>query len=166
MVGEFPFFMCDTRTQRSGRERIVGRRQFRMLRAWLNLAQKRFKDRPKFVVSPSVVVPFLQATGASPAMSAAPAIAPTGGPAAYVYRSDGWDGFPDQLRVLFSFIVAKEIENVVWRACDTFRGAVDPSEYKNYILTMLFVKFLSDLSKDKRQQYEERYQGDQQRVQS
>ena len=58
----------------------------------------------------------------------------------------------------------KEIENVVWRACDTFRGAVDPSEYKNYILTMLFVKYLSDLAKDKRKEYEKRYGGDQERV--
>ena len=46
-----------------------------------------------------------------------------------------------------------EIENIVWRACDTFRGAIDPSEYKNYILTMLFVKFLSDLAKDKREEF-------------
>ena len=44
----------------------------------------------------------------------------------------------------------KEINDVVWRACDTFRGAVDPSEYKNYILTMLFIKYMSDLWKDKR----------------
>ena len=28
----------------------------------------------------------------------------------------------------------QEIGDAVWRACDTFRGAVDPSEYKNYIL--------------------------------
>jgi len=41
-----------------------------------------------------------------------------------------------------------EIGQIVWAACDTFRGAVDPSEYKNYILTMLFVKYLSDLRKD------------------
>ena len=25
-----------------------------------------------------------------------------------------------------------EINAIVWKACDTFRGAVDPSEYKNY----------------------------------
>jgi len=24
-----------------------------------------------------------------------------------------------------------DIIAIVWRACDTFRGAVDPSEYKN-----------------------------------
>jgi type I restriction enzyme M protein len=57
-----------------------------------------------------------------------------------------------------------EIENIVWRACDTFRGAIDPSEYKNYILTMLFVKFLSDLAKDKREEFMKRYDGDVQRV--
>jgi type I restriction enzyme M protein len=57
-----------------------------------------------------------------------------------------------------------EIENIVWRACDTFRGAIDPSEYKNYILTMLFLKYLSDLAKEKRAEYSQRYGGDSQRV--
>jgi len=33
-------------------------------------------------------------------------------------------------------ISKEEINNIVWRACDTFRGAFDPSEYKNYILVM------------------------------
>ena len=32
----------------------------------------------------------------------------------------------------------KEINDVAWRACDTFRGVVDPAEYKNYILVFLF----------------------------
>ncbi|MBW2163425.1 MAG: type I restriction-modification system subunit M [Deltaproteobacteria bacterium] len=58
----------------------------------------------------------------------------------------------------------KEINDVVWRACDTFRGAVDPSEYKNYILTMLFIKYMSDLWKDKRSEYEKKYNGDMTRV--
>ncbi|MBT9548931.1 MAG: type I restriction-modification system subunit M [Candidatus Sericytochromatia bacterium] len=58
----------------------------------------------------------------------------------------------------------KEINDVVWRACDTFRGAVDPSEYKNYILTILFIKYMSDLSLDFRTLYEEKYKGDQERV--
>lgn len=57
-----------------------------------------------------------------------------------------------------------EINNIVWKACDTFRGAVDPSEYKNYILTMLFLKYLSDLWKDKRREYTEKYKGDAERV--
>ena len=58
----------------------------------------------------------------------------------------------------------QEINNTVWKACDTFRGAIDPSEYKNYILTMLFVKYLSDLAKDKREEYTRQYKGDVQRV--
>ncbi len=43
----------------------------------------------------------------------------------------------------------QEINNVVWRACDTFRGTIDPSQYKDYILVMLFVKYLSDLHRDR-----------------
>lgn len=61
-------------------------------------------------------------------------------------------------------ITQNEINNIVWRACDTFRGAVDPSEYKNYILTMLFIKYLSDLWKDKHEEYEKKYHGDKQRI--
>ncbi len=57
-----------------------------------------------------------------------------------------------------------EIGQIVWAACDTFRGAVDPSEYKNYILTMLFVKYLSDLRKDILVDYTQRYNGDMVRV--
>jgi type I restriction enzyme M protein len=29
---------------------------------------------------------------------------------------------------------------VLWKACDTFRGTIDASEDKNYLLVMLFVK--------------------------
>lgn len=61
-------------------------------------------------------------------------------------------------------ISQEEINNIVWKACDTFRGTVDPSEYKNYILTMLFLKYLSDLWKDKTREYEEKYKGDKDRV--
>ena len=40
------------------------------------------------------------------------------------------------------------INNAAWAACDTFRGAVDPDQYKNYILVMLFLKFISDQWRD------------------
>ncbi len=58
----------------------------------------------------------------------------------------------------------KEINDVVWRACDTFRGVLDPTNYKDYILTMLFIKYMSDLWKDKRSEYEKKYNGDMARV--
>jgi type I restriction enzyme M protein len=57
-----------------------------------------------------------------------------------------------------------EINAIVWKACDTFRGAVDPSEYKNYILTMLFLKYLSDLWKDKQKELQTKYKGDKERI--
>ena len=57
-----------------------------------------------------------------------------------------------------------EIGDIVFAACDTFRGAVDLSEYKNYILTMLFVKYISDLHKEKYAEYFQRYNGDLARV--
>lgn len=57
-----------------------------------------------------------------------------------------------------------EIGQIIWAACDTFRGAIDPSDYKDYILTMLFVKYISDLHKDSVEEYTKRYKGDQVRV--
>jgi len=47
-----------------------------------------------------------------------------------------------------------KINRAVWRACDTFRGTVDPSIYKDYVLTMLFVKYLSDVWQDHWEEYQ------------
>lgn len=57
-----------------------------------------------------------------------------------------------------------EINNVAWKACDTFRGVIDPSDYKNYILVMLFVKYISDVIKDHRAAYLAEFSGDEARV--
>jgi len=38
----------------------------------------------------------------------------------------------------------KDIEAALWRGANTFRGAIDAANYKDYILPMLFVKYLSD----------------------
>jgi type I restriction enzyme M protein len=57
-----------------------------------------------------------------------------------------------------------DIEHVLWKACDSFRGKIDSSRYKDYILSMLFVKYLSDVTKEKQAQYMEQYNGDEQRV--
>ncbi len=57
-----------------------------------------------------------------------------------------------------------DIETVLWKACDSFRGKIDSSRYKDYILSMLFVKYLSDVTREKRTQYMEQYEGDEQRV--
>ncbi len=61
-------------------------------------------------------------------------------------------------------ITQKEINNIVWKACDTFRGVIDPSQYKDYVLTMLFLKYISDVWKDKRAFYAEKYENDAVRI--
>ena len=61
-------------------------------------------------------------------------------------------------------ISQRELGDIVWAACDTFRGTVDPAQYKDYILTMLFIKYMSDLYKDRKAVYEERYDGNQERI--
>lgn len=58
----------------------------------------------------------------------------------------------------------KDINQIVWKACDTFRGIIDPSQYKDYILTMLFLKYVSDVNKEKRTSYLLKYDGDEART--
>ena len=50
-----------------------------------------------------------------------------------------------------------DIDAAVWAACDTFRGTVDPSIYKDYVLTMLFLKYVSDVWQDHYDQYKKQY---------
>ncbi|MFC1976570.1 type I restriction-modification system subunit M N-terminal domain-containing protein, partial [Chloroflexota bacterium] len=57
-----------------------------------------------------------------------------------------------------------EINAILWRACDTFRGTVDPSEYKNYILVMLFVKYISDVWQDHYEQLKQEFGDDEERI--
>jgi len=59
-----------------------------------------------------------------------------------------------------SIITQADINRIVWKACDTFRGVIDPSQYKDYILTMLFLKYVSDVNRSKYKEYLERYEGD------
>jgi type I restriction enzyme M protein len=61
-------------------------------------------------------------------------------------------------------ITQKTINDAVWKACDTFRGNIDPSVYKDYVLTMLFIKYLSDVHDDKYQAYIAKYEGNEDRV--
>jgi type I restriction enzyme M protein len=49
------------------------------------------------------------------------------------------------------------INAAVWAACDTFRGTVDPSIYKDYVLTMLFLKYISDVWQDHYDRYKKEH---------
>ena len=61
-------------------------------------------------------------------------------------------------------ITQEDINRTVWKACDTFRGVIDPSQYKDYILTMLFLKYVSDVYKSKFDDYLKKYEGDKERA--
>jgi type I restriction enzyme M protein len=61
-------------------------------------------------------------------------------------------------------LTQSEINNQVWKACDTFRGTIDAGQYKDYILTMLFIKYISDVNREKREEYEAKYSGDANRI--
>ena len=41
-------------------------------------------------------------------------------------------------------LTQQDVNNTAWAACDTFRGVIDPAQYKDYILVMLFLKYISD----------------------
>lgn len=56
------------------------------------------------------------------------------------------------------------INGIVWKACDTFRGTLNSSQYKDYILTMLFVKYLSDSHKEKVEELKAKYNGNEERI--
>jgi type I restriction enzyme M protein len=52
------------------------------------------------------------------------------------------------------------ISAVLWRACDSFRGKIDSQLYKDYILVMLFLKYLSDTHQEHLTTYKGKYNGD------
>ncbi|QZT38647.1 type I restriction-modification system subunit M [Halosquirtibacter xylanolyticus] len=56
------------------------------------------------------------------------------------------------------------INQKVWKACDTFRGTIDAAQYKDYILTMLFIKYITDVQKEKKEEYMHKYNSDAERV--
>jgi choline dehydrogenase-like flavoprotein len=78
--GGFDFFVCDTRSEREGRSRIISAAQMAALLDWLDRTRPA-DGRPRFVVSPSVVLP-----------------------ECLIEESDDWSGFRDSLRDLFSHI--------------------------------------------------------------
>lgn len=57
-----------------------------------------------------------------------------------------------------------EINSILWNACDTFRGTIDASEYKNYLLVMLFVKYVSDVWSEHYEELKKQYGDDKERI--
>ncbi len=61
-------------------------------------------------------------------------------------------------------IQQKDINNAAWSACDVFRGVMDAAGYKDYILTTLFLKYISDVWRDHYEEYQKEYKGDKKRI--
>ena len=61
-------------------------------------------------------------------------------------------------------ITQQQVNQAAWAACDTFRGVVDPAQYKDYILVMLFLKYISDLWNDHVANYRKQYGNDDVRI--
>lgn len=59
----------------------------------------------------------------------------------------------------------KEINDILFKACDTFRGILNASQYKDYILAMLFVKYISDVYRERYDELKAQYKGDEERIQ-
>ncbi|GAB4294551.1 MAG: type I restriction-modification system subunit M [Methylophaga sp.] len=49
------------------------------------------------------------------------------------------------------------INKALWAACDTFRGTISADTYKDFILTMLFLKYISDVWQDHYDDYKAEY---------
>ena len=50
-----------------------------------------------------------------------------------------------------------DVNKAVWGACDTFRGTVAADIYKDFVLTMLFLKYISDVWQDHYDAYAKDY---------
>lgn len=51
----------------------------------------------------------------------------------------------------------ESINKALWNACDTFRGTISVDTYKDFILTMLFLKYISDVWLDHYDGYKRKY---------
>lgn len=63
-----------------------------------------------------------------------------------------------------STITQDDLNQTIWQACDTFRGAVDATRYKDLILAVLFWKYLTDHAAWQRRDLERRYGANDPRV--
>lgn len=58
----------------------------------------------------------------------------------------------------------EDLNKILWEAADSSRTQVDAGIYKDYVLAMLFFKYLSDLSQKKYNEYKERFGDDKKRI--
>ena len=59
---------------------------------------------------------------------------------------------------------SQDIKATLWKAAGTFRGTIDAANYKDFVLSMLFLKYLDDTYKEHLRELEERYKGNEVRI--
>lgn len=106
-----PFFFTDTRTDRSPRRagargELMCQAQLEALKEWLR--QHRNRSGPKFIVSPSILLPRRLLSSECNASGV---------------LSDAWDGFPT-LNDVLAFIAVESIPNVVFLSGDEHHSCV------------------------------------------
>jgi len=134
--GGYPFFVCDTRTQRTYQRagtvldnHLLGRpsidplfdSQLEIVKRWLSRQQADHGAVPKFVVSPTVFAPSPIDERLDPALDGRGALAPPDlarTNLAHRADSDSWSGFPATRKALLEHIVAGGIDNVIFLSGD------------------------------------------------
>ncbi|MEU9647355.1 class I SAM-dependent DNA methyltransferase [Streptomyces sp. NPDC048110] len=59
-------------------------------------------------------------------------------------------GKPADQAELFSASTAKEIQDILWKAADKLRGSIDAAQYKEFVLGLIFLKYVSDAFEERR----------------
>lgn len=59
---------------------------------------------------------------------------------------------PTDQAELFSASTAKEIQAILWKAADKLRGSIDAAQYKEFVLGLIFLKYISDAFDERRSQ--------------
>ncbi|MEU8854433.1 class I SAM-dependent DNA methyltransferase [Streptomyces sp. NPDC048556] len=57
---------------------------------------------------------------------------------------------PTDQAELFSASTAKEIQVILWKAADKLRGSIDAAQYKEFVLGLIFLKYVSDAFDERR----------------
>ncbi|WP_166026335.1 type I restriction-modification system subunit M [Streptomyces chilikensis] len=53
---------------------------------------------------------------------------------------------------LFTASSPKEIQDILWKAADKLRGSIDAAQYKEFVLGLIFLKYVSDAFEERRAQ--------------
>ncbi|WP_033326961.1 type I restriction-modification system subunit M [Streptomyces yerevanensis] len=57
---------------------------------------------------------------------------------------------PTDQAELFNASTAKEIQAILWKAADKLRGSIDAAQYKEFVLGLIFLKYVSDAFEERR----------------